>query len=152
RARDRIAASKVVEEPAVEAGLREASLDPRDVHGAGLYPPPSTARPPHAPHRTPAAARPPHVDPARPAGVVSRSSGMPACPFCDEDLTLDTARRPDQLDPELLLVVLANNPWWRPEMGLCAECAERFTNALHEARTRHPALARGGAPILPTPV
>jgi serine protease AprX len=75
-----------------------------------------------------------------------------SCPFCDQDLTQDTALRPQPLDSELLLVVLANNPWWRPEMSLCAECGGRFTKALQEARRHHPAFARGGAPILPTPV
>jgi serine protease AprX len=78
---------------------------------------------------------------------------MPAaCPFCDQDLAEGAALRPERLDSDLLLVVLANNPWWRPEMGLCPECARHFTTALEGARARHPAFARGGVPILPTPV
>jgi serine protease AprX len=70
------------------------------------------------------------------------------CPFC---------RRPKgeappagTLDPELLLVVLANNPWWRPEAGLCLACRGEFASAFADARAHHPGF--GGVPILPTPV
>jgi serine protease AprX len=69
------------------------------------------------------------------------------CPFCQADL----GAAPD-VDPELLLLVLANNPWWRPESGLCASCARSFAAARDEARIHHPGFARGGVPILPTPV
>jgi serine protease AprX len=58
----------------------------------------------------------------------------------------------DQLDPEVVLVILANNPWWRPESGICAACAERFAAAYREVRAHYPAFARGSTPILPTPV
>ena len=37
--------------------------------------------------------------------------------------------------PEGLLLVLANNPWWRPEAGLCDECAAGFEATL-ELRAR----------------
>jgi len=69
------------------------------------------------------------------------------CPFC----RLPLLDRP-HLEPELLLLVLANNPWWRPEAGLCAPCAKGFAAAFAEARAHHPGFARGGVPILPTPV
>jgi serine protease AprX len=62
------------------------------------------------------------------------------------------AVRADDLDPGVVLVVLANNPWWRPEAGICAECADRFAAAHRDAKAHYPAFARGGAPILPTPV
>jgi serine protease AprX len=74
------------------------------------------------------------------------------CPFCRADLGPAGAPRAEHLDPEVLLLVLANNPWWRPEAGLCAPCAAGFRAALAEARAHHPGFARGGTPILPTPV
>jgi serine protease AprX len=85
------------------------------------------------------------------------------CPFCRLPL-LDLASpragaegtagvpRAEHVDPEVLLLVLANNPWWRPEAGLCAPCAAGFATAFAEARAHHPGFARGGVPILPTPV
>jgi serine protease AprX len=74
------------------------------------------------------------------------------CPFCRADLGPGGAPRAEHLDPEVLLLVLANNPWWRPEAGLCASCAASFATALAEAQAHHPGFARGGVPILPTPV
>jgi serine protease AprX len=74
------------------------------------------------------------------------------CSFCQQDVPPSAVVRADQLDPEVVLVVLANNPWWRPEAGICAECADRFAAAHREAKAHYPAFARGGAPILPTPV
>jgi serine protease AprX len=74
-------------------------------------------------------------------------SDLRECPFCRR-----AAPRAEHLDPEVLLLVLANNPWWRPEAGLCAPCAGAFAEAFAEARAHHPGFARGGVPILPTPV
>jgi serine protease AprX len=74
------------------------------------------------------------------------------CPFCRTDLGPDGAPRAQHLDPEVLLLVLANNPWWRPEAGLCVPCADSFGAAFREAEAHHPGFARGGVPILPTPV
>jgi serine protease AprX len=71
------------------------------------------------------------------------------CPFCRSDFG---EGGPATLDQELLLLVLANNPWWRPEMGVCDRCAGEFATARDEARAHHPGFARGGVPILPTPV
>ncbi len=75
-----------------------------------------------------------------------------SCPFCREALGEGGVPRAGHLDPEVLLLVLANNPWWRPEAGLCAPCASGFAAAFEEARGLHPGFARGGVPILPTPV
>lgn len=74
------------------------------------------------------------------------------CPFCGEALGEGGSPRPAHVDPELLLIVLANNPWWRPEAGLCAPCAGGFATALAQARALDPGFARGGVPILPTAV
>ncbi len=72
------------------------------------------------------------------------------CPFCRAEIGESGAA--EHVDPELLLVVIANNPWWRPEAGLCAGCADSFAAALAEVRAHHPGFARGGVPILPTPI
>jgi len=74
------------------------------------------------------------------------------CPFCGRDFDDAGARRADPLESELLLLVLVNNPWWRPEVGVCEACATVFREAMDEARARHPGFARGGVPILPTPI
>jgi serine protease AprX len=80
------------------------------------------------------------------------ADGQWECSFCQQDVDWSGIVRPDQLDPEVVLVILANNPWWRPETGICAECAHRFAEAHREAKAHYPAFARGGTPILPTPV
>jgi serine protease AprX len=74
------------------------------------------------------------------------------CAFCLRDLSTDTSSKPAVLAPEVQLLVLANNPWWRPEEGLCAECASTFEEAAREVRALFPTLATGHAPILPTAV
>ena len=74
------------------------------------------------------------------------------CPFCQADLDVSGAPPAPHLDKELLLLVLANNPWWRPEAGVCSRCADSFAAAYAEARAHHPGFARGGVPILPTPI
>ena len=74
------------------------------------------------------------------------------CPFCQSDIAASGPHEAATLDPELLLLVLANNPWWRPSSGLCAQCAGEFATARDEAIAHHPGFARGGVPILPTPV
>jgi serine protease AprX len=85
--------------------------------------------------------------------VSASPDGKPAeCSFCQQDVDPRVLVRAEQLDPEVVLVILANNPWWRPEAGICVECAERFVSAYREAKAHYPAFARGGTPILPTPV
>jgi serine protease AprX len=75
----------------------------------------------------------------------------PSCSFCPALVGPEAAQTAAHLSPEVLLVVLANNPWWKVEDGLCAECARRFEDAVARART-HPGFGRGAVPILPTPV
>jgi serine protease AprX len=53
-----------------------------------------------------------------------------------------------RLDPQILAVLVANCPGWRPDRGLCPDCATRFMVAWEELRLRHPAQA--GCRILPT--
>ena len=77
---------------------------------------------------------------------------MSECSLCSQEVGPGGVVSAAQLDPEVVLVILANNPWWRPEAGVCAECASRFTAAHREAKSHYPAFARGGIPILPTPV
>jgi serine protease AprX len=77
---------------------------------------------------------------------------IPTCAFCLRDVGETGVAPASSLEPEVQLLVLANNPWWRPEDGLCAECADAFTEAAVEVRTLFPSLAQGHAPILPTPV
>jgi serine protease AprX len=74
------------------------------------------------------------------------------CSFCRADLGPDRARAATDIDPEVLLVVLANNPGWRIEDGICQDCARRFEEAVRHAREHYPAFAHVGVPILPTPV
>jgi serine protease AprX len=73
------------------------------------------------------------------------------CPFCGESLGAAAAARAERLSPDGLLLVLANNPWWRPEAGLCDGCATGFESALDFVRTHQAGFAGGGVPILPTP-
>jgi serine protease AprX len=70
-----------------------------------------------------------------------------SCPFCRGPLAAHST-----VDPELLLLVVANSPWWRPENGLCERCRDDFATAFARTRAHHPGFARGGTPILPTPV
>ena len=76
----------------------------------------------------------------------------PECPFCRRPTGAEGDSSAGPLDPELLLLVVANNPWWRPDAGLCGLCAASFADAFADARAHHPGFARGGVPILPTPV
>lgn len=77
------------------------------------------------------------------------------CAFCFSDLTSQSARPAEALDPQVLLLILANNPWWRPrssDFGICSGCVARFAEASEEARAHYPAFDRGACPILPTSV
>jgi serine protease AprX len=73
------------------------------------------------------------------------------CPFCGASAGADGGAA-ERLSHDGLLLVLANNPWWRPEAGLCGECAAGFESALDFVRAHAKGFARGGVPILPTPV
>jgi serine protease AprX len=74
------------------------------------------------------------------------------CSFCRSDLGAAGGSAAREIDPDVLLVVLANNPGFRVEDGLCGDCARRFEGAVRHARAHYPAFAQVGAPILPTPV
>ncbi len=74
------------------------------------------------------------------------------CSFCRSDFGVAGGSAAGDIDPEVLLVVLANNPGFRIEDGLCSDCARRFEEAVRHARAHYPAFAHVGAPILPTPV
>jgi len=76
---------------------------------------------------------------------------LDTCAFCVRDLGGDGPAAAS-LAPEVELLVLANNPWWRREAGLCTDCAQTFVDAASSLRTTFPSLARADAPILPTPV
>jgi len=57
----------------------------------------------------------------------ARASGPP-CPLCHrQDSPAEAAIG---LPAGLVALVAANTPGWRPEYGLCAECAQRFQTAL----------------------
>ena len=77
-------------------------------------------------------------------------SDSPECPFCGA--VLGHSSRAERLSPEALLLAVANNPWWRPQAGVCDECAAGFESALDYVRTHALGAAHGGVPILPTPV
>ncbi len=74
------------------------------------------------------------------------------CGLCQRDLEEADSLSAEILEPEDLVVILANNPWWRPEVGICRACAARFVEARAEARSRYPSFVRGACAILPTPV
>ena len=54
-------------------------------------------------------------------------------------------------EPSLVLI-MANNPGWRPEMGLCRQCGERFADAHERLRIRYPEFGHHDSKILPTPL
>jgi serine protease AprX len=74
------------------------------------------------------------------------------CAFCLRDLGSDGVPEAAPLSPEVQLLILANNPWWRPEQGLCAGCAASFEEAGRDVKALFPTLTLGHAPILPTAV
>jgi len=84
--------------------------------------------------------------------AVPAPSAPRECPFCRSDLGDGGVRPAAAVDSQVLLVILANNPWWRPEDGICENCCGRFVEAYDQALSHYPAFARGSVPILPTPV
>jgi serine protease AprX len=69
------------------------------------------------------------------------------CPFCG-----GSDAGVERLSHDGVQLVVANNPWWRPEAGVCDECAKGFEATLDFVRAHEDGFARGGVPILPTPV
>ncbi len=89
----------------------------------------------------------------RPARLLR--AGLRTCGLCQLDYPAAEIQTAETLPPEDLLVIVANNPWWRPVPsvdGICASCRGHFTEAREAARVFHPALDLGACPILPTPV
>ena len=77
------------------------------------------------------------------------------CAFCGVPLGTGGVHAAEDLSPEVLLVILANNPGWHPEAGLtgiCRPCAHGFTEARAKIQARYPGFDRGACPILPTPI
>jgi serine protease AprX len=74
------------------------------------------------------------------------------CAFCRSELGRAGVDPAADLDQQVQLLILANNPWWRPEEGLCRDCGATFTDAAREVRALFPSLDHGAVPILPTAV
>src|SRR5262245_14978078 len=72
------------------------------------------------------------------------------CPICRRDVPLAGFLTPLALSAEVALLAAANTPGWRPELGLCAACDDRFAAARDYLHAHFPRLDRH--PILPTPV
>ena len=74
------------------------------------------------------------------------------CAFCRSDFGPHGVPFAQGLDPQVQLLILANNPWWHPRDGICRDCATIFTDAAEEVRALFPSLANRATPILPTAV
>jgi serine protease AprX len=74
------------------------------------------------------------------------------CPICRRDVPQARYVAPRHLTGQTDIAALAsaNVPGWRPELGLCAECHERFAAARDYLHAHFPRLDRH--PILPTAV
>jgi serine protease AprX len=79
------------------------------------------------------------------AGASEKSTRGRVCPLCGRPA--DRLLTAEHLEPQLLSLLLANCPGWRPERGLCPDCATRFIEAGEELRLRAP---QAGWRILPT--
>jgi len=84
-----------------------------------------------------------------PDGTPERERAFgPPCPLCHRQ---DSPAEPAiGLPTGLVALVAANTPGWRPEFGLCAECAQRFQTALDTLSAHEGEYMAGG--ILPTPL
>lgn len=74
------------------------------------------------------------------------------CPICRRDVPHVNYVAPRDLTGETDIAALAsaNAPGWRPELGLCADCRDRFAAARDYLHSHFPRLDRH--PILPTAV
>jgi serine protease AprX len=82
-------------------------------------------------------------------------SPAPSCPLCLSDVGPGAAQAAQDVDPEIQLLILHNNPWWRPdEKGgvVCQPCVDGFADAARAFRAQFPSNAHGPGPILPTAV
>lgn len=75
--------------------------------------------------------------------------GLP-CPLCRREGPSAELLSSSGLEPAIIGLVAVNTPGWRPEMGLCPDCARRFTSALARLRAHDAGL--GPQAILPTPL
>ena len=73
-----------------------------------------------------------------------------SCPLCRREGPSAELLSSSELEPAVIGLVAVNTPGWRPEMGLCPDCARRFTSALAHLRAHGGGL--GPQAILPTPV
>jgi serine protease AprX len=74
------------------------------------------------------------------------------CPICRKAVSPAEFLPPGSTDEPVLVLIMANNPGWRPEMGLCRNCAERFAEAHERLRIRYPDFGHRDSKILPTPL
>src|SRR5713101_10129998 len=72
------------------------------------------------------------------------------CPVCHRSIAAEARVSGGAVPPDLASLVTANTPGWEPRLGLCRDCARRFSNAL-EALRRH-SVSADAMPILPTPL
>jgi serine protease AprX len=72
------------------------------------------------------------------------------CPTCHRSTAAEDRVLASAIEPALVSLVSANTPGWEPRLGLCRDCARRFSNAL-EALRRH-SVSADTMPILPTPL
>jgi serine protease AprX len=82
-------------------------------------------------------------------------SALPICPLCLADVGDGGAPRATLIDPQVQLLILHNNPWWRPDDGgggACQPCVDRFAEAAREFHAQFPSFDHGSGPILPTAV
>jgi serine protease AprX len=86
----------------------------------------------------------------RAAGASEPAAPTLTCPICRRDVPLSAFLTPGALGAEVALLAAANTPGWRPELGLCVACAERFETARDYLHAHFPRLDRH--PILPTAV
>jgi len=85
---------------------------------------------------------------AAPLMAHEAAARRPVCPLCGRLVPPSRLFTTQRLQPQVLSLLVANCPGWRPERGLCPDCATRFIEAWEELRLRHPAQA--GCRILPT--
>lgn len=78
--------------------------------------------------------------------------GRPVCPICHRGVSQIEMLSAKLLSEAVLSIVTANTPGWKPAMGLCRRCAERFADAHERLRVRYPSFGHREYKILPTPL
>jgi len=72
------------------------------------------------------------------------------CPTCHRSIAAEERVPASAIEADLISLISANTPGWEPRLGLCRDCARRFSSALESLR-RH-AVSADAMPILPTPL